>query len=122
MRNLIIALPIIFIFIAQSAFGQTGKITGKVISSKTGEPLIGASISIEGSSHSVTSDLNGVYTISGLNPGNYSVICSYVSYAKKVISDIAVKSGESAPVNISLDQTTAAVEGVVVRSRVNREN
>jgi hypothetical protein len=48
MRYSLLILFILSFFISLNAFSQSGKITGKVVSGKTGEPLIGASISVEG--------------------------------------------------------------------------
>lgn len=36
-----------FLLLSFNMWAQTGKITGKVLSSKTGEPLIGATVSID---------------------------------------------------------------------------
>jgi len=106
-----------------SAFAQTGKITGKVISSKTGQPLIGATISVDSIKKAVATDLNGNYSISGLPPGTYNVSGSYVSYDKKVVSDVVVSATEFTTLNITLDQAAGAnSNNVTVRTRINREN
>jgi hypothetical protein len=115
-------IPILFFSIPFIAFSQSGKITGKVIDGKTGQPLVGANVSIADPKRTGSSDLNGVYTIAGLKPGTYSISCSYISYSSKIISEIIVKAGESTSLDITLLQSTSASEGVVVRSRVRGEN
>ncbi len=111
-----------FLLLSIGIFAQTGKITGKIISSKTGEPLVSASIAVEGTSRAVVSDLNGVYTISGLTPGTYKITSSYVSFSKKIVSEVSVKANEVTQLTISLDEATAANQGIVITTRRNREN
>jgi hypothetical protein len=114
---------ICFLFFASAIFSQSGTITGKVISSKTGEPLIGATVSLDTLGRSTASDLNGSYTLSGLPVGNYSVSATYVSYSKKIVSDVVVTTGEETSLTISLDEQTGAnTQEVIVRTRLNREN
>lgn len=112
-----------FIFFSLSLTAQTGKITGKVISSKTGEPLIGATVSLDSIHRGVATDLNGNYTFSGVAPGTYSLSASFVSYAKKIVSDLVVTNNEVVNLNISLDEMLKSnTQEVVVTTRVNREN
>ena len=53
-----------FVFIFATSIAQTGKITGKVLNEKTGEVLIGATVSVEGKSKTTQTDQNGVFTLS----------------------------------------------------------
>lgn len=113
----------VFLLISLNLLAQTGKITGKVINSKTGDPLIGATVSIDSIKRSVATDLNGSYSISGLPSGSYSVSGSYVSYDTKIVSNVVVSSTEFTTLNISLDQASRSNgNNVTVRTRVNREN
>jgi len=120
MRYIITSFLLLFYF---NIIAQTGKITGKVISGKTGEPLIGATVSIAETSKASATDLNGAYTISGLTPGTYTISSTFISFSKKEVSEIVVTADAVVNVNITLDETTgAATDSVVVRTRVNREN
>ena len=64
---------------------STGSIRGKITDSEH-QSLPGASIQIEDLHTGVTSDINGVYTLSNLKPGTYRVKISYVGYEPKVIT------------------------------------
>ena len=92
---------------------QQGKISGKVISSKTGEALVGATISVEGLKRSVQTDLNGLYSVSGLSAGTYNLSCSYVSYTTKKVPGVEVKSGEVNTMDIVLDPKGTLSEVVI---------
>ena len=60
---------------------QAADIKGIIKDQQTGEPLIGAVVTIEGKSEtgSVT-DINGQYTFRGLAAGTYKVVAKYNAY------------------------------------------
>jgi hypothetical protein len=65
MKNLILLLLMLSIQVA--AFAQnTGKITGKVTDRISGEPLVGATVTLRGSNSSTITDNNGAFTLSNL--------------------------------------------------------
>ncbi len=112
-----------FSLFALSVFSQSGKITGKVISSKTGEPLIGATVSLDSLHRAAATDLNGNYSFSGLEAGLYTVSGSFISFSNKIVSGVVVTKNEAVNLNISLDEILKAnTENVTVRTRINREN
>ena len=83
-----------YILLSYTVNAQTGKITGKVLNEKTGEVLIGATVIVEGKSKTTQTDQNGVYTLSGLLPGEYTLKCTYVSFNAKSIPGIKLKANE----------------------------
>lgn len=103
------------LLLALSVCAQKGKITGKVISSKNGEPLVGATVTIESLNKATQTDQNGYFSFSGLSDGSYPVLCTYVSYASKKVPAVVVKSG--AVVNIDIVMIPAGeMEAVVVKT------
>lgn len=119
----IVGLVIALVFSFSFSFAQKAKITGKVTNSKTGEPVIGATVSIPSLKRSIATDLNGIYTLGGLASGTYTVIASSISFSKKSVDDVLVKDGDVVTLNISLDEAASKVEEVVVKStKVNKEN
>ncbi len=102
---------------------QNGKIAGKIIDGKTGETLPGATVMIEGTTKGTLSDFDGNYILSGLQPGKYTIISSYVTYDNKKFVDVVVKANDVTDFNISLDQSTSQTLGeVVVQAEMNKEN
>ncbi|MBU3714494.1 MAG: hypothetical protein FGM46_06045 [Ferruginibacter sp.] len=109
-------LTIVFSIFISSIYAQQGKIVGKVLSAKTGEVLIGATVSVSsGNKKSTQTDQNGGFAISGLNPGEYLLECSYVSYASKSIPNIKINEGEVINLDVVLEMKSAEGE-VVVKS------
>jgi outer membrane receptor protein involved in Fe transport len=107
------SILVVVLFFPVFAIAQQGKITGKIISSKTGEALIGATVSVEGQNKSVQSDLNGIYSIGGLKLGAYKLSISFVSYTTKKIPSVEVKNGEVTTLDIVLEPKGTLSEVVI---------
>ncbi len=118
-----IALTLSISLIAIIANAQSGKIAGKIIDSKTGETLPGATVLIEGTTKGASADFDGNFTLSGLQSGKYTLIASYITYDNKKFVDVVVKSGEVTDFNIGLDQSSSqTLKEVVVQAEMNKEN
>ena len=68
------SILIFLVLMVQAVFaGTTGKLTGKVTSKETGEPLIGANVMVDGTPLGAATDLDGNYFILQVPPKTYSV-------------------------------------------------
>ena len=68
----------------------TGKIRGTV-SSTDGQALAGANVMIDGTSKGAATNADGVFTILGVEAGNYTVTASYIGYQSSSESNVSVK-------------------------------
>lgn len=91
---------------------RPGRITGKVLDER-GEPLPGASIKVIQTGQAVQSEISGTYVLN-INPGNYIVEVSYISFQSQRITGVSVLEGETTPLNIVLKPTASALSEVVV--------
>ena len=110
-------LLLLLLFISAVSFAQTGKISGKVINSNSGQPLGGASLIIIEKSILKVADQNGAFNFPKLEPGVYSIKCSYTGFQEKIIVEIVVKENENTDINISLDSKLSG-EVVVTSKRI----
>lgn len=78
-------------------------ISGKIIDIVSGESLAGACLTIEGTDIKVYSDLDGNFTISNIEPGNYSMNVSMISYKSKESVKISLNPGAILDKNIVLE-------------------
>lgn len=97
--------------------GVTGKITGVVKDSQTGEPLIGANILIEGTNLGAATDLNGNYVILNIPPKKYSVKVSFIGYETTTIKNVSVVVDQTTQLNIDLRSQSIQVQDVVVTAK-----
>lgn len=65
---------------AKSIFAKQAILRGRVIDA-TGQSLPGASIYIESLNHGISSDIDGFYILSNIEPGTYTARVSYVGYS-----------------------------------------
>lgn len=104
-------------------YAQTGRISGMVMDSKTGETLPGATILVEGTQRGASADFDGKFAINNVPVGKVTLVISYISYTTKKIADVTVKAGDATDVNVQLDPSgsgdLAEVEVVVT---LNKEN
>ena len=84
---------------------QTGKIKGTIVDSKTGEPVIGASVKVKGTKLAAVTDLNGEFELN--THANATLQISYVGFKE---TEVKASNG----MKISLEEDTETLEEVVV--------
>ena len=103
-----------------NTFAQSkGKIVGKVIEETSGTPLIGANVIILNTSQGASADLQGNYTISGVQPGNYQISVSYLGYEEKVLN-VTVQANQVIVVDFLLKESAKNLSGVTVYGQLTR--
>jgi TonB-dependent receptor len=108
---------------ANFAVAQTGKISGTVLDSKTGETLPGATALIEGTGKGVSADFDGKFMLTGVPVGKVTLIISYISYNTKKIAGVEVKANDVTDISVLLDASTSQdLTEVEVVVTLNKEN
>lgn len=79
-----------FIVLSFSLFAQKGVIKGKVYNAKTNEPIEFANILVQGTDIGSTSDLDGNYIFTGIDPGFVRLRVSYVGFETTISAEIQV--------------------------------
>ncbi|MGN8226048.1 SusC/RagA family TonB-linked outer membrane protein [Gracilimonas sp. BCB1] len=103
---------IFVLLLSASAFAQSGELTGQVTDAETGEPLIGATVYIESLNKGAQSDIDGNYTISGIEAGVYTVSYRYVGYETETRS-VEIGSG-TVTLDIQLSVDVVGLDELVV--------
>ena len=101
-----LSLVLLWVCTATIANAQN-KITGKVVDN-TGEPVIGASVLIKGTSNGAVTDMDGNYTINNA-PSNATLSISYIGFKPQIIS----VDGKSS-INITLKEDNQNLNEVIV--------
>ena len=111
---------LLFVFFASLAemFSQTGILKGKITDTETGEELIGASVVIEGTGIGASTDLDGNYSVSNIQPGIYTFICQYISFQTQKIMDVEIKAEETEVLNIILNPVSMGLEEVIISAKM----
>ncbi len=115
MKYFLLFLLLLFPVLVQAQQNK-GIISGKVADHSTKEPIIGASVIVEGTSYGAQTDLQGNFKITNIPPGSYSIKVSYIGYSSIVKNDIVVNSVRPAVVEVELMQSAIEINGVTVTS------
>lgn len=99
-------------------FAMAADIKGVVKDSETKEPLIGASVQIDGTTVGTITDLDGSFVLNGVK-GETTIVVSYVSYITKKLKVNASK--DTAPIEILLEPDNRQLGEVTVTARKNNE-
>lgn len=93
-----------------NAIGQSTKIRGNVVDSKTKQALPFVNISYKGTTIGTTTDFDGNYFLETRTPGD-SIYISFVGYKEKVFP---VQKGSFQTLNVELDSETIDLQEIVV--------
>ena len=92
--------------LSTQAVQQNGVVKGQVVD-HNGEPIIGATIKVVGTDRGTVTNLDGEFTLEGVNTGKLNI--SYVGFGTK---EVNFRAGET--LNITLDEDMEALDEVVV--------
>lgn len=108
---------------AATGFAQYGKVSGRVQDQKSGEPLVGASVIVLGTTMGASTDADGRYTIQNISPGTYDIKATYVGYQQVTFTGIQVTAGLTREVNFALPTSeieTAPITIVATRPLIEK--
>ncbi len=91
-------------------YGQ-GVISGVI--SDSNEPLIGASVILEGTTNGTITDIDGKFMLSDVPEGSQEISISYVGFGTKTMN-IMVESGNNNLGNIRMEESMVGMEEVVI--------
>ena len=109
-----IITSIIFTCLFGVVWGQTSTIKGRVFNSINNEAVPFANIFIEGTSLGATSDIEGNYILTNLDPGTYSVTCSFIGFKRLVNYEVPVNSVRTTTLDFALVEENTTLDQVVI--------
>lgn len=96
------------------ASADVGQIIGTVLDEKSGEPLIGASVQLEGTSIGAACDIDGRFVIRNVPHGTHSILVASLGYTPKRITEVAVLNGEPVKIDASLTEAVTELKPIEV--------
>ncbi len=114
--NLKYFFTILLIFISFQLIGQSGIIEGRVLNVANNEPLPFTNIIIYGTNKGVTTDIDGKFIITGVNPGYVRLAVSAVGFESKITEDFMVTNAKAAYIDIYLKSTLIELDIVEIKA------
>lgn len=105
MRSLVTGLFVMLQLVVFAQADSLGTIRGQVTDSRTGEPVIQASVSIFPEYKSTTTDFDGFYTLEKIPQGTYYAIVSAFTYHSDTLRNITVAPGKTIVLNFAIEPT-----------------
>ena len=87
-----------------------GVIRGRVNDAQTNQPIPFANVVIQGETVGTTTDFDGNYELSPVNPGLRNIRVSFLGYESKTVFEIEVTPSRPAVINVMLSPSTIAIE------------
>ncbi len=87
-------------------------VSGRVLDNTTREPVVSANILLVGTTLGTTTDLNGSFTLSNLEPGSYSLQVSALGYRTQLVDEINLLPNRVRTVEVLLEETVLENEAV----------
>lgn len=96
---------------------QTGVLKGSISDAKTKEPLIGATVRLEGLTIGASSNVDGSFEIAKIPAGNYKLIISSVGYQPNQVSNVRVEANKETVISATLIEESTTLNAVVVKAQ-----
>lgn len=119
MKSLLLLLA--FFTLSFTLNAQSGKIEGKITDSKSGAPLSGVSVSVNGSKSVSASNMDGFFVITLEAGKKYTLQLTSVGYQPKELTDVEIIAGQVIRLDIILDKVAKTEDAVVVRTTSARK-
>ena len=109
MRKLLLLLSIsLFTTIAYS---QTGNIRGFVYDKNSSEPIMFCNVILKGTTIGASTDINGMYNISKVLVGDYTLMVTYIGYDTSTVN-ITLKKGKVITQNLEISESSVKLNEV----------
>jgi TonB-linked SusC/RagA family outer membrane protein len=108
MRRLYLLCLLLLVAVASQA--QTRVLTGRVVDASNSETLIGASVTIQGTTTGAMTDVNGKFTLNVPGGQSVTLVVKYIGYADQTVSYSAAEQD----VTVKLAAKQNSLEDVVV--------
>lgn len=92
----------------------TQTIRGNIIDKEGQFPLIGATVSLDGTSIGNVSDNEGYFRLEDIPIGRYDLVVSYLGYKENIIPNLLVQSSKEVILNIELQEAIEVMDEVVI--------
>ena len=91
-----------------------GTVAGTVVDRQTGDPLVGATIFLEGTNLGTICDFEGNFRLLNVPSGNYVFVSSMIGYQKTSIIGVQVTAGETQRIEIAIASEAIELDDEVV--------
>jgi len=105
---------VLYLFlISTNIFAQTGNIRGFVYEKSSGEPVMFCNVFLKGTTIGGATDINGMYNISKVTTGDYTLIATYIGYDTTEVN-ISLKKGQILNQNLEIKEASIKLNEIKI--------
>ena len=93
------------------AYSQTGNIRGFVYDKNSAEPIMFCNVILQGTTIGASTDINGMYNISKVLAGDYTLMVTYIGYDTSTVN-ITLKKGKVLTQNLEISESSVKLSEV----------
>ena len=109
MRKLLFLLSILLL--TTTAFSQNGNIRGFVYDKNSGETIMFCNVFLKGTTIGAPTDINGMYNISKVAAGDYTIMVTYIGYDTSTVN-ITLRAGKILSQNLEISESSVQLSEV----------
>jgi hypothetical protein len=112
---------LLFVLICCYSFvlvAQKSTLTGTIVDKESNLPLVGATVSIKGTTNGTITDTEGIYKLSNIAEGTNTVVFSFIGYSS-FEKDVDFTAGQNTVLDVQLSADLIGLEQVVITGVVN---
>jgi len=110
-----IYLIIVAIVFSTGIYAQNGKIEGRITDKSSNEPLPFVNIIIDGTNIGSSTDFDGKFIFTGLEPGFINLRASFVGYNSILSDDILITNSGTAYIELQMTPSATKLDEVVIK-------
>lgn len=100
---------------------EARNINGKVIDSKTKEPLIGANVLIIGTKKGAATDVSGKFLIQNLSKDIFDINATYIGYKAKTVTNLSISELDNFVIELDSDVISVSAVQVQAEKKIGGE-
>lgn len=101
------------LFFTSDILGQNATLRGTLLDETSGAPIAFATVGLQGTDKGVTTDMDGIFSITGIKPGDYTLEITFLGYEPLAIP-VTLKAGEVLSRRILMKEGGIQLEAVDV--------
>ncbi len=121
MSRIFYPLSVVVCALALPLAGWAGTIKGRVTDARTGEPLVGAVVFLQGTSYNGQVQLDGTFVLRNVPTGEYELVSQFISYEAKNQHVSLTATQPDQVLNLRLSDKNNALDEVTVQGRRDPE-
>jgi len=117
MKKVCIFLSIILL--STTALAQKGTIKGRIYDAKSNHPIEFATIVIQGTTTGSTSDLEGNYIFTGIEPGFKRIVVNFLGYETTASAEFQVQGNQISYIDVGILESSKELAEVTIRQNIS---